>query len=100
MTVTPATLARVELTATPTTTLYTATAATVVTNVVLVNKTANATTVTLDIDGKYVAYALPIAPSQTIIIDLRQHIAAGTKTIRGGAAAGSAVDCHISGVTL
>lgn len=100
MAVTPATLARAELTATVTTTLYTATAATVVTSIVLCNKTGSATTVTLDIDGRYIAYALPIEASETITLDIRQHIAAGTKTIRGGAADASAVDIHISGVTL
>ena len=99
MAATPAALYRGSLSNTTTTTLYTATAATTVTSIVACNRTAASHTITLDIDGVMVLYAATVEAGQTLSLDLKQHIAAGSKTIRGGADAGSAIDLHISGVT-
>jgi len=97
-------VARGTLSATLTTTLYTVTdpADVIVTNVVLTNKTASSATVTLDFDGVYILSAVTIDAYSLVTLDIKQPIitSGSNKLIRGGSGTASAIDYHISGVTL
>lgn len=96
-------VARGTLSTTLTTTLYTVTdpADVIVTNVILTNKTSAATTVTLDLDAVYILSGVTIDAYSVVTLDIKQPVitSGSNKLIRGGAAAGSTIDYHISGVT-
>jgi hypothetical protein len=82
------------------TTLYTVPASTtaVVTNIVVTNTAGTSATYTLALDGISIATTVVIGPLDSIVIDMRQVLAA-TKTITGGASA-TTVNFHISGVEI
>lgn len=71
-------------------------ATTTVTNIVASNRTSTAGWFTVTIGGIYVAYQMPVAGNQTVTIDVKQSIPAGT-AIAGLANAASTIDLHISG---
>jgi hypothetical protein len=90
--------------ATSSTTLYTVpstTAVAVVTNIVLANTAASASTATIAIDGVVVVPAVSIAANSLVGFDLKQVIPANAtpKTISGFAST-TAVSIHISGVEI
>ena len=101
MAVTAVNMARATATITLTTTLYTVPAATtaIVTNIVVANKTATAATVTLDLDGFYIAFGVNVPGNSVVTFDMKQALAA-TKLIRGGSGTATALDIHISGVLI
>jgi hypothetical protein len=82
------------------TTLYTVPASTtaVITNIVVTNTAGTSATYTLALDGISIATTVVIGPLDSIVIDMRQVLAA-TKTITGGASA-TTVNFHISGVEI
>jgi len=93
-------LARTAASTTTTTTLYTVPAATtaVITNIVITNTTGTSATYTLALDGVSIATTVTIGALDSIVIDMKQVLAA-TKTITGGASA-TTVNFHISGVEI
>lgn len=82
-------------------TLYTAptSTTTLITNVVLCNKTASAATASLALDGVSMFAAIPVAAYTTVSFDVRQALAAG-KSLSGSASAGSTIDAHVSGIEI
>lgn len=71
-------------------------ATTTITNIVASNRTSTAGWFTVTINGFYVAYQMPVAGNQTVTLDVKQSIPAGT-AIAGLANAASTIDLHISG---
>ena len=87
-------------TANPGGTLATLGSNTVITNIILCNKTTSDTTVSLTLgDDIYMCYDMAIGAKVTITFDIAQYVASG-KLIKGRAGATSTVDCSISGVTV
>ena len=86
--------------ATSSTTLYTvpSSTTTVVTNIVVTNTASSGGTYTLTFDGVAFASGTAIAANDTIVIDLKQTLAA-TKIIAGLASA-TTINFHISGVEI
>lgn len=82
------------------TTLYTTPAGStaVVTNIAVANTSASSQTATIFLDDVDLLSGVSINANTTIVIDLKQVLAA-TKTIKGLASATS-VDFHISGVEI
>lgn len=82
------------------TTLYTVPAATtsIITNIVVCNNAATASTFTILLDDIELHKDTPLAANSTAYIDLKQVLAT-TKTIKGLASAVT-VDFHISGVEI
>lgn len=100
MPVTPTLLYRGTLTGSSATLATTAAGATtVLTSIVLVNTHTASETVTLTIGGVAVVSAMPVAPSQTVSIDIKQVVPAGT-VIAGLASNASRVAAHISGAVV
>jgi hypothetical protein len=99
MAVTSKVLARTAA-ATSSTTLYTVPSATttIVTNILVVNTSASSKTFTLNLDSVSIATDVVVAANDSIVIDLKQVLAA-TKTITGLASA-TTVNFHISGVEI
>lgn len=97
MTATPTALSRSVLTGSSAT-LYTVPAATttIVTNIVLANTSAASVAVTLRLDGVDLLSGVVVAANSTVVVDLRQPLAA-TKLIAGFAATASVIACHIAG---
>ena len=93
-------LARTAASTTTNTTLYTVPAATtaVITNIVVTNTISTAGTYTLALDGVSIATTVTIAAFDSVVIDMKQVLAA-TKTITGGASA-TTINLHISGVEI
>jgi hypothetical protein len=93
-------LARTAASTTTTTTLYTVPASTtaVITNIVVTNTTSTAGTYTLALEGISIATTVTIAAFDSVVIDMKQVLAA-TKTITGGASA-TTINFHISGVEI
>ena len=93
-------LARTAASTTTNTTLYTVPAATtaVITNIVVTNTISTAGTYTLALDGVSIATTVTIAAFDSVVIDMKQVLAA-TKTITGGASA-TTINFHISGVEI
>src|SRR5512140_2024338 len=81
--------------------LLTATAnTTVVTGVMICNKSANATTITLNVDGSALYAGASINANETWVIpSLRQVLLPGA-TVTGNAGASGAIDLRISGVEI
>jgi hypothetical protein len=92
--------ARTAASTTTTTTLYTVPAATtaIITNIVVTNTAGLPATYTLALDGVNLATTVTIGSLDSIVIDMKQVLAA-TKTITGGASA-TTVNFHISGVEI
>ena len=88
------------LASTSNTTLYTVPSATtaVVTNIVICNTSTTAATARLALDGIELIYDLSIAGNATVVVDVKQVLAA-TKTISGSASA-TTVELHISGMEI
>jgi hypothetical protein len=82
------------------TTLYTVPASTtaVITNIVVTNTAGTSASYTIALDGISIATTVTIGAQDSIVIDMRQVLAA-TKTITGGASA-TTVNFHISGVEI
>lgn len=101
MAMAPAAIYRGTMTTTATATLYTVPGATtaVITNIVVVNRTAVAATFTLDFDGFYIAYQVNIAANSIVNFDMKQVLATA-KLIRGGSNTATALDVHISGALV
>ena len=80
--------------------LYTVPAATsiVVTNALVVNPTASATTFTLNLDGQPLALNAALAANTTAFFDIKQFMATGTRIT--GSAGSQYVDFQISGITV
>ena len=87
-------------TTTTTTTLYTTPAATttIVTQIVVVNTSGSSQTATMFLNGIDIMNAAAILANTTLVLDLKQPLAA-TQTIQGGASATS-VDIHVAGVEI
>lgn len=100
MAATPVALSRGVLT-TSSATLYTTPSATVaiITNIALVNNTASAATVIINLDGVVLVPTVSIAANTIYTIDVRQALGA-TKTITGLASAASTIAVHISGAEI
>lgn len=71
---------------------------TIVTNILVANKSSSSQTYTINLDTLPIAYQQTIAANATAAIDLKQAIATG-KTIVG-AASSPLVNLHISGMTV
>jgi hypothetical protein len=71
---------------------------TIVTNVIVANKSSAAQTYTVCLDATCIAYQQAIAANSTVAIDLKQAVATG-KAIMGSASS-SLVNLHISGMTV
>lgn len=86
--------------ATSNTTLYTTPSdtTTIVTNIAVTNTAASAGTFTLNLNGIALASSTAIAANDTVVIDLKQALAA-TQTISGSASAVT-INFHISGVEI
>lgn len=82
-------------------TLYTvpSSTTTLVTNVVLCNKTATSRDVTLSLNGSALFSAVPVAANTTVSFDIRQTLTAG-QVVAGFASAGSSIDAHVSGIEI
>ncbi len=82
------------------TTLYTTPAGStaIVTNIVVENSAATASTFTLALNSVPIASAVSVAANSVTVIDMKQVLPA-TQTITGGAST-TAVDIHISGVEV
>ncbi len=98
MTNTPKALSRGLLTGSSAT-LYTVPASTtaIITNIVLANTSASATTATLSFDGVVLVPTVPVEAHSIVAFDISQPLAT-TKTITGLAGTGAVVACHIAGV--
>lgn len=92
--------ARTAASTTTTTTLYTVPASTtaIITNIVVTNTAGLGATYTLALDGVNLATTVTIGAFDSIVIDMKQVLAA-TKTITGGASA-TTVNFHISGIEI
>lgn len=86
--------------ATSSTTLYTVPSATttVITNIIVTNTAATGGTYTLSFDGVVLAQDVTIAANDSVVIDIKQTLAA-TKLITGYASA-TTINFHISGVEI
>jgi len=71
---------------------------TIVTNVIVANKSAASATYTICLDALCIAYQQTIAANATVAIDLKQAVATG-KAIMGSASS-PLVNLHISGMTV
>lgn len=93
-------LARTALTTSTSATLYTVPGATTtsITNIVIANTAASASTVTVSVDGVVFIPTVSIPANSQYSWDGKQVLAA-TKTITGGAST-TAVTIHISGVEV
>jgi hypothetical protein len=82
-------------------TLYTVPAGTtaIVTNIALANITSTERTATITLDGVDLLTAVPVAGNSTIVVDLRQVLAAAD-VLAGSASVGSAIAVHVSGVEV
>lgn len=82
------------------TTLYTTPAGStaIVTNIVVENSAATASTFTLALNSVPIATAVSVAANSVTVIDMKQVLPA-SQTITGGAST-TAVDIHISGVEV
>jgi hypothetical protein len=102
MAITSALVYRGTLSTTTTTTLYTASSNTIVTNIALTNITSSAATATIGLGNGGTAYnilsAVTVPANSTVFFDLKQYVASG-QTVTGGAGTASAISAHISGVT-
>lgn len=87
-------------TTTTTTNLYSVPAATtaVISNIIVSNTAATASTVTMAMDGLNILPTTSIAANTVAMFDMKQVLAA-TKTITGGASS-TGVVIHISGVEI
>lgn len=82
------------------TTLYTVPASTtaVITNIVVTNTSASIQSYSLSLGGISIATTIAIAATDSVVIDMKQVLAAAS-SITGGASATS-VNFHISGVEI
>jgi len=82
-------------------TLYTvpASTTTIVTELILANKTSSAATATITFDGKTIVGAKSIPANDSLVIKLNSVLET-TKIIAGLAGTGSAIDCYISGIEV
>jgi hypothetical protein len=94
-------LARTTLTTTTSTTLYTvpSSTTTIITNIVVTNITGSDTTVTLSLNDVAILSGTTIPANTASVIDLKQALNT-TEIIKGGAATGSALTIHITGVEI
>jgi hypothetical protein len=100
MIATPQILFRGAATTTTSTTLYTVPADTtaVVTSIIVTNTASSAGTFTISLNDVLMADAVSVAAKDSVILDIRQVLAA-TNTIKGGASA-TTINFHIGGVEL
>ena len=70
----------------------------IITNIVVTNTAGSSATYTMALDGTSIATTVTIGALDSIVIDMKQVLAA-TKTITGGASA-TTVNFHISGVEI
>jgi hypothetical protein len=70
----------------------------IITNIVVTNTSASLQSYTLGLDGVSIANTVSISANDSVVIDMKQVLAA-SKTVTGGASATS-VTFHISGVEL
>lgn len=94
-------LVRAELNTTDTAVLYTVPVATttVVTNILVSNKTGAAATFTLYLNEIEAYKDVTVNANSTLNIDLKQALLA-TQTIQAGASANTAINIHISGIEI
>lgn len=81
------------------TSIIAATAARIITNVVLCNTTSSAKSVTLSFGGVAIFSGASIPANSTITWDGKQYLSS-SEAVLGGDGAGSSTTYHISGVTL
>ena len=96
-TVTSVALARTAA-ATSSTTLFTAAANTVITNIAVTNTSGSAQTFSITIDSVALHTTSAVAANSTVYIDLKQYVASGK--VVAGLASATTVNFHISGVTI
>lgn len=100
MATTSKTLFRGAATTNTATTLYTVPSATttVVTNIIITNTAASASTFTLGLGGTNLATTVTVGAYDSTVLDMKQVLTA-TQTITGGASA-TTINFHIAGVEI
>jgi hypothetical protein len=106
MATTPTMMYRGTLTTTTSTQLYAGASSgtAIVTNIALTNITTSAATATISLNNGSsqitLLNAVTVPANSTAFFDVKQVLNGTSNAIEGGASAGSAITCHISGVVI